>query len=146
MADLVNTKNIEWVTPGKLFSSAWIGFLQSSNRKTNKSNRFFAKCVHCNQVLDGKARDLIQHALINCLKIKPLDRLTYSNKNKKTMHFAAGEHSEVTQNNTDSSSSFFRKRSKDSERNLHILLMKAFITSSIPFRFLENSYFIEYQK
>ncbi|MBW0531538.1 hypothetical protein O181_071253 [Austropuccinia psidii MF-1] len=45
-----------------------------------------------------------------------------------------------------SSASYFRCISNDCTIKIHELLLKALIISNIPFRFLDNKYFQEYQR
>jgi hypothetical protein len=163
----------KWIRPTPAHGLRWSGFLISHPRDPSAKYRQ-AKCTYCNQVfVSGKPPRLFQHIKEVCLQIPSSTRHKYLlNLGTLSSEGESGSDTDLDQPKIDESSSDEFDQSSaavgppakrlrpsneagssslalsfDSGRieKLHTLLLSAMISSAVPFSFLENRYFQQYQ-
>ncbi|MBW0509501.1 hypothetical protein O181_049216 [Austropuccinia psidii MF-1] len=165
-----------WIEPSSYNGPQWTGFLMSQDFAQKSACQHEEKCTHCQKIFpQARPHHLLAHIKDSCQSISLTQKsnklqsvlnssLTSDSEievmeinNDVDSTIASGtcsqtlslkitipkkrSHSEVS-----SATSYFRPISKEKKSHFNELLLKALITSNIPFRFVENPFFKQFQE
>lgn len=138
---LSNERALKWIKPGDNFHTQWDHF-KRSNTKNVKTNRYVAKCNHCELEMEGRVDRMKGHTMKSCAKIPRDERRKFIEQQAKGFNRSSLDESKTpptsSSKTTLNSSNYFRPISNELTSNLHSTLLKAFISGGIPFRFAEK--------
>ncbi|MBW0500190.1 hypothetical protein O181_039905 [Austropuccinia psidii MF-1] len=165
-----------WIKPSSYHGPRWSGFLMSQDFAQKNACRRKAKCTHCQKIFpQARPHHLLAHIKDSFRLISLTQKSNYlqsvlnssipSDSEIEVMEMdndvdstiASGTHSQTpslkitipskrSHSEVSSAASYFRPISKEKTSHIHELLLKALITSNIPFRFVENPFFQQFQE
>ncbi|KAH9818493.1 hypothetical protein DFH28DRAFT_1080895 [Melampsora americana] len=131
------SSNSKWFPPNSKHGPQWDGFLMTPLQE----NEFF----------NGKPHKLFAHVKDSCKKMLVQQKSKYLQKPTNQQKRPADNERLVINIEPKKNKNYhgdlqhFSTMSKEKNERLHELLLKAIILGHIPFRFLQNPYFVEYQ-
>lgn len=151
-----------WIEPPTGSTANWTGFQASSVRHNGRRR---AQCTHCKSEIDGKTSKLCNHMTQACKSISIADRSAYNELNLNLPAQNSPNNNSQTQNPSTSDgsstltlakrkklvhdfSSLHHLKTRDKKENMKTYedLLKALITGDVPFRFLHNKSFRDFQQ